>query len=72
LPLSWNLELLHLIISDSSCLVCFKSETKNTQSIVNIDLGDTKRLSLPEVANQESGGVENCFVEERALNNSLI
>ena len=54
LPLSRNLELLHLLVPGSGCLESFKSESKSTQAVVNVDFRDTQRLPLPHVADQES------------------
>jgi hypothetical protein len=68
----WDLELLHLFIADSGCLEGFKSESKDAQRVVNVHFGNTKRLSLANVADQKSGGVENSLIEKRTLNNCLI
>lgn len=54
LPLCRNLELLHLVVSDSGCLKSLKSESKDAQGVVYVHLGNSKWLSLAKVADQES------------------
>lgn len=63
LPLSWDFEHLHFIITNSGGLVSLESKSKDTQSIVNINFRDTKRLSFSHVADKESRSIENGFVE---------
>jgi hypothetical protein len=72
LPVNWNLKLLHLFVTNSGGLECFKSEPEDTQTIIDIHLGNAQWLSLANVADEISRSIENSLVEKWALNHSLV
>ena len=51
LPLSWHLQLRHLVVSESSGFVSFESETQNAQRVENVNFRDAQRLALAQIAN---------------------
>ena len=67
-----DFKMLQFLIAKSCSLKCFESVAKVAQGVVNVNSIDALRLSFPEVTNQESWGIEDCFIEEWSLNNCLV
>ena len=60
------------LVAVPCCLVSFELVAQVAESIVNVDLAYSSRLSLFEVVNKEARGVKDSFVKERTLNYSLV